>query len=42
MKRILFVLWALLLTVTLVGCNAEKDKGKNKDAEKPQRGDKQD
>jgi len=41
MKRILFVLWALLLTVTLAGCAGDRDKGKNKDQEKPQSGDKQ-
>jgi hypothetical protein len=41
MKRIFLVLWTLLLTVTLVGCVGDKDKGKNKDAEKPQSGHKQ-
>ncbi len=41
MKRVLFLLLTVLLLCSTVGCSGEGERNKNKDADKPQSGDKQ-
>ena len=41
MRRLLYLLTALLLTTVLVGCGSEKERGQNRNQDKPQASDKE-
>lgn len=40
MRTLVWLLIVLMLTVALVGCSSEKDRGKNRNYDKPQAADK--
>lgn len=41
MRRIVCLLTAMVLTTALVGCSGEKDRGQNRDLDKPKAGEKE-